>query len=82
MYNKSTIKLFSLILYYESNASFHSMHIVKKEDKCKIFMMMCMDCDMNVCEQKVSSWIRVIEIFAIRLSYSFSVMFNWAPNKA
>lgn len=28
------------------------MHIVKKEDKCKIFMMMCMDYDMNVCEQK------------------------------
>lgn len=52
MYNKSTIKLFSLILYYESNASFCSMHIVKKEDKCKIFMMMCMDYDMNVCEQK------------------------------
>lgn len=52
MYNKSTIKLFSLILYYESNVSFCSMHIVKKEDKCKIFMMMCMDYDMNVCEQK------------------------------
>lgn len=52
MYNKSTIKLFSLILYYESNASFRSMHIVKKEDKCKIFMMMCMNYDMNVCEQK------------------------------
>lgn len=80
-YKKAISLIFFSLILYEAMPRFAVCTLLKGKINVKYSWWCVWNMTWMYVSIKVSSWVRVIEIYATRLSYSFSVMFNWAPNK-